>query len=457
MPALLVSCAHLPTTSVRALPEPEGGTLFAQVPIFDGERALGPRDVLVRGGTIAQVSAAGSLSPSDDTRVIRCDGCTLMPGLIDLHIHPDVDGGAPWHRHMLQPLDQGRAYLYAGVTSVLSAKGGPGQRLMEKAQAKGGPPVPHIYSSGPSLTAPGSHPVPLLWDTVPWPLRRIAVGLQPTASTADEARVEVRRVANTEAPPFYKIYFDSFPAGSPHMPTWVMQAAVAEAIAQGMRPVVHAGSSQDAVEAAEAGAALLMHAPFTSPLEPRQIERIAATDVAFLPTLRAFSWPVELMQGQVTAFERATVSPALLDAFREPPSGYDQHGMGIWMQDFGATTRTLQANAAQLVQVGVPMLVGTDCGVSGVFPGAGLHAELQALVDMGLEPIDVLTAATARNAMFLDPLGTFGRIAPGQRADLLLIQGDPVQDITAVDDIMGVWIDGVELTRVDLAGEEPRP
>ena len=449
--ALIAACTPLPTTSVRALPQPADGTVFTAIRVFDGDRVLGPRDVLVVGPSITEIGPANTLTPSADTRVVQCEDCTLMPGLIDLHVHLEVDGAAPWHSHLPQPLDNGRAYLFAGVTTVLSAKGGPGQQSLERARAKGVPTVPHVYSSGPSLTGDGSHPIPLLRDTVPWPAKGLAVRMQPAASSAEEARAEVRRVAQTEAPPFFKIYFDSFPQGSPHMEPWVMQAAAQEAIAQGMRPVVHAGTAQDAVDAAEAGAALLMHAPFGSLLTPRQVERIAATDVAFLPTLRAFAWPIEQTRGEISDFERDTVAPAILEAFTQMPDGYaERDGMGQWMQSFGAVTDTLWANTELLIDAGVPMLVGTDSGVSGVFPGSGLHAELAALVYMGVSPIEVLQASTARSAAFLDPTGSFGRVAPGQRADLLLVQGDPSVDIEAVDAIRGVWIDGVELERIGL-------
>ncbi len=452
--AASIACTTtVPYASVEPLPVPEQGTLFPWVRVFDGDAMLGHMDVLVQGDSVTAVAPAGSLDPAAVGRVVVCDDCTLLPGLIDLHIHPEVDGSAPWHMHLPQPLDHGRAYLHAGVTTVLSAKGGPGQRTFERAAERGSPPVPHLYSSGPSLTGVGSHPVPLLQDTVPWPAKGIAVRLQPTAGSAAEARAEVQRVAATEAPPFFKIYFDSFPMGSPHMEPWVMRAAVHEAIAQGMRPVVHAGTAQDAVDAAEAGAELLMHAPFGSLLTERQAERIAATEVAFLPTLRAFSWPVELMQGEVTDFERHGVAQEIRAAFDAVPEGYAQTtGMGQWMQDFGTITETLRANAATLSQAGVPLLVGTDCGVSGVFPGAGLHAELDALVDMGLSPTEVLHAATAANADFLDPERSFGRIAPGQRADLLLVQGDPTEDLAAVHAIRGVWLEGVELRRIGVDG-----
>jgi len=453
--ALITACTPLPATSVRALPQPADGTLFSNIRVFDGDQILGPRDVLVVGPSITRIAPAGTLPRGDDTRVVQCEDCTLMPGLIDLHVHLEVDGAAPWHSHLPQPLDNGRAYLFAGVTTVLSAKGGPGQQSLERARAKGVPTVPHVYSSGPSLTGTGSHPIPLLRDTVPWPAKELAVRMQPAASSAEEARAEVRRVAQTEAPPFFKIYFDSFPLGSPHMEVWVMQAAAQEAIAQGMRPVVHAGTAQDAVDAAEAGTALLMHAPFGSPLTPRQVERIAATDVAFLPTLQAFAWPIRLMQGEISDFERDNVAPAILEAFVQMPDGYaERDGMGQWMQSFGAVTETLWANAELLMDAGVPMLVGTDSGVSGVFPGSGLHAELAALVHLGVEPIEALRSSTGRSAAFLDPSGSFGRVAPGQRADLLLVQGDPSVDIGAVDEIRGVWIDGVELERIGLDGQE---
>ena len=86
-----------------------------------------------------------------------------------------------------------------------------------------------------------------------------------------------------------------------------------------------------------------------------------------------------------------------------------------------------------------------------------MHAELRALVHMGVEPIEALRSSTGRSADFLEPNGSFGRVAPGQRADLLLVQGDPSVDIEAVDEIRGVWIDGVELERIGLDGQVATP
>jgi imidazolonepropionase-like amidohydrolase len=105
------------------------------------------------------------------------------------------------------------------------------------------------------------------------------------------------------------------------------------------------------------------------------------------------------------------------------------------------------ANIRKLAAAGLPFFAGTDSGVPGVFPGASMHAELAGLVAAGFSPAEVLKSATSRPAAFLDPSGSFGRVAPGQRADLLLVRGDPTADIRALDSIEGVYLEGVRLER----------
>jgi imidazolonepropionase-like amidohydrolase len=73
--------------------------------------------------------------------------------------------------------------------------------------------------------------------------------------------------------------------------------------------------------------------------------------------------------------------------------------------------------------------------------------EIEALVGLGIPAEEVLAAATSRATAFLDPSGCFGRVAPGQRADLLLVRGDPTTDITALGDIEAVWLEGVRIAR----------
>lgn len=116
----------------------------------------------------------------------------------------------------------------------------------------------------------------------------------------------------------------------------------------------------------------------------------------------------------------------------------------------GAARPALLANAlasvARLHAAGVTLLAGTDAGNPGTTHGAGLHGELALLVRAGLSPMQALVAATAAPASRFG-LDDRGRIAPGLRADLLLVDGDPTTDITATRAIAGIWKNGHAVAR----------
>src|SRR5437764_1217104 len=95
---------------------------------------------------------------------------------------------------------------------------------------------------------------------------------------------------------------------------------------------------------------------------------------------------------------------------------------------------------------GVPILTGTDAGNPGTAPGASLHGELEYLVEAGLTPFQALVTATSATATAFR-LPDRGRIAPGLRADLVLVNGDPTGDIRATRDIHEIWKAGVPLDR----------
>jgi imidazolonepropionase-like amidohydrolase len=97
-----------------------------------------------------------------------------------------------------------------------------------------------------------------------------------------------------------------------------------------------------------------------------------------------------------------------------------------------------------LRDAGVPLLAGTDTGLPGTSFGESLHRELALLVEAGLQPVEVLTAATAVPSERFG-LRDRGRIAPGLRADMLLVEGDPTADVAALRDIAVVWRRGARL------------
>ena len=94
----------------------------------------------------------------------------------------------------------------------------------------------------------------------------------------------------------------------------------------------------------------------------------------------------------------------------------------------------------------VPILAGTDVGNSGTAPGASLHGELVYLVEAGLTPTQALVAATSATATAFK-LADRGRIVAGLRADLVLVNGNPTEDIRATRDIVAIWKSGVSVDR----------
>ena len=216
-----------------------------------------------------------------------------------------------------------------------------------------------------------------------------------------------------------------------------------------MRAIVHTTTPEDTLTAVEVGAALLVHVPQRGVLTPSEVSRIVAADVPLVTTARLISASHQLAREGPIALEREMHGPALLEPWLASPL-WDLEGFSEEIDEPATreqAVRDTAANVRRLREGGARLLVGTDSGVHGVFPGSSLHREMRYLVELGLTPVDVLRAATSEPADFIDPEARFGRVAPGYRADLLLVQGDPTDTIDALSEIEGVWLAGARLQR----------
>lgn len=149
--------------------------------------------------------------------------------------------------------------------------------------------VPHLFPSGPGLTAPGGHPIPFVRALIPWPFSSFVISRQPIAATVDEAKSQVSLIHGRHHPPLFKIFFDAIPKGAPHLSRAVLESTVKAARELGMRPVVHIGSSADMVTDAEVGVALLMHPPSSDLLTDEQVATLAKIGTPFVTTMRTYS------------------------------------------------------------------------------------------------------------------------------------------------------------------------
>jgi len=208
--------------------------------------------------------------------------------------------------------------------------------------------------------------------------------------------------------------------GEGGLPRDVATALVAAAWAHGLRVIAHAGSPGAYTLALDVGADVITHMPLGAPITDHDMTRIVTDGRVVIPTL-------DMMRG-------------LAGPLGLPPGAYAVSARGV-----GA-----------LHAAGVPILAGTDANATSGVPyqpafGASLHDELALLVDAGLTTAAALRAATCLPAKHFG-LSDRGAIEPGLRADLVLLDADPLADITATRAIRRVWLAGVEPTP---SGETP--
>ncbi|MFF2941808.1 amidohydrolase family protein [Streptomyces niveus] len=369
-------------------------TLIRDVRVFDGFRTIPRADVLIDGD---RISGAGSAGPDV---LIDGAGRTLLPGLIDAHTHT-FDGS----------LAQALTY---GVTTELDMFCLPSNLARQRKLAERDD-VADLRSAGVLATAPGGHPAAVMTAmaaTMDEP--NDAVGQFDTIE--DPAQAEEFVAARlAEGSDYLKIVIDDgSSSGTSPTPTIGRELATAlvdAARAVGLRTVAHVTTARDTAIALDAGVDGLAHVWSDKvPGHPDNAELVhrAATQGVFVISTLVY------IESLVGADNQRSTNAAYV--------------------------------AKALHRAGVPLLAGTDANPYAPLHGDGLHRELELLTRAGLTPPQALTATTSAPARHFG-LPDRGRIAPGLRADLVLVEGDPTQDITATREIAAIWRRGERLSR----------
>jgi imidazolonepropionase-like amidohydrolase len=355
-------------------------TVIHDVRLFDGERTTLGASVLIDGARIAEPDGGPADIEVDGT------GMTLLPGLIDAHTHV-FDGSLA-------------EALSFGVTTELDMFCLPNNLATQRRLAAERDDVADLRSAGMLATAPGGHPTQLMAELDTSGLGS-AVGPFDTVADASEAKEFVAaRVA--EGADYLKIVIDGRTVSGKPLPVLApdsVAALVDAGKAAGLLTVAHAITLRDMEVALDAGVDCLAHVYGEPGPGERIARRIAEQDVFVVST--------------ITHFEAV-----------------------------GAGTENAVRAAATLRRAGVTVLAGTDATPYGPAHGSGMHRELDLLTTAGFTNEEALAAATSVPA---DRFGLTdrGRIAPGLRADLLLVHGDPTTDITATASFAQIWRRGV--------------
>lgn len=404
--------------STTLLPAQSGDSTYAirNVRVFDGETVAERQTVVISAGKIAAVGSTVAV-PGGAQEIVG-DGRTLLPGLMDAHVHlpffaPD------------QALQQNLAF---GVTTVVVMWAPPPLvAQVKELEAANRADVAAVLTAGTGATAPGGHPTQM--DPQ-------AAKLTPTLTSPGEADAFVAaRLA--EGSEFIKIIYDELgiPRKAPTLDEPTIAALVAAAHARGRIAVAHIGNERDARGAIAAGVDGLAHLFAGAAISADFGQFAARRGIFVIPTLSVLNTMCGTPDGPSFVQDAATmrrVKPQFRSALDVP-----------------ARPSELRCDAAfqatrQLVAARVPVLAGTDAPAPGTTYGASLHRELEHLVNAGMTPTAALAAATSAIANAFR-MNDRGRIRTGMRADLLLVDGDPSKQIRDTRNIVAIWKRGVRV------------
>ncbi|WP_448663360.1 amidohydrolase family protein [Sphingomonas sp. CJ20] len=405
---------------MAAAPEPE--TLIRGARVFDGSGSPARvRDVLVRGDRIAKVGTR--LKAPAGATVIDGTGKTLLPGLHDLHIHtPSEAFASPAALSATY-----RPYLAHGITSVNEfSVSGPmlaGIRALEATGAA----APHLMLAI-RLGVPHGHGTESAFTN----------GITLQVTTPAEAHAAMAQ-ALPYRPNLIKVFADGWRYGRdadrPSIDEPTLAAIVADAHRAGIPVMTHTVTLEGAKIAARAGVDSLAHGVGDAPVDAELIRLMRRHHTAYVATLavyepqsdRAFlpqEWA--MLDPAALAREQARLAKPIV-----PPGALEARRWAI-MRD---NIRTLKA-------AGIRIGIGTDTGIPGVYRGSAALREIRLLVQLGWTPAQALRAATSDSARILSRHPDHGRIARGQRADLVLIDGQPDARIEDLYRVARVWVSG---------------
>jgi imidazolonepropionase-like amidohydrolase len=413
--ALAIVFAAFTAGAASAAPAPVSDSFaITNVRVFNGSDVIPSATVVVLDGRISAVGA-GVPVPSG-IPVINGAGSTLMPAMIDAHSHA----------HSRQDLERAAQW---GVTTELDMWNQPAfvASIKREQQRSGAPYRADLYSAISPATLPGGYPYNLWKDPN-----------APTLSTPAEADAFVA-ARFAEGSDYLKIMMEDgsesgYPVAALDRPT---VAALTQAVhARGKIAVAHVTELDRAYDLLFDGIDGLAHSFVDYVADPGFVQ-LAVTKGVFVVATLAAEEAFVTTDGGAALIADPDLAPYMTSDEKTslltpgPPSLLTIQNVEISKE-----------NVRNLHAAGVPILGGTDVATHGL----SIHREIELMVQAGLQPIDALEAVTSNPAAAFG-IADRGRIAPGLRADLLLVHGDPTANIKATRAIQRVWKGGVEIER----------
>lgn len=388
----------------------------------------GPHVIVLEGDTIRSIGRPEAVEvptgPGVDYLQIPPDS-TILPGLIDTHTHLTMNGsgvGLPVELEsndgvlLLQAAVSARMHLEAGITTVVDA-GARGQVAYELVEAArlGLAQTPRLLVAGRPITRTGGHA---------WSMGEEADG---TTEVSRAARQMLKEGAD-----FIKVMATGggTPGTYPHLPSYTTEeltVVAGEAHENGKLAIAHCSATEGHRRCLAAGIDIIYHCHFYEPdgtlkFNEDVAKQLADSPVHVNPTL----W---INGGRVASLRAKKEMQGL--------TPQEEHLLELRSARYAGQ----RENVGLMAQHGVKMIAGTDAGFA-IYPFGDIVTELEEMVACGMSPIDVLLSATrvAAEALRIDDL--VGSLAPGMKADLLVVDGDPAADVASLRNVQAVIANG---------------
>ncbi|QLY26345.1 amidohydrolase family protein [Bdellovibrio sp. KM01] len=391
-------------------------------------------NIILKGDRIKAILDAKEPLPTR-TKVFELEGKTIMPTLMSSHVHLGMTNGVQsGSRQINEVNDLRQLYKFAkyGVGTVLSM--GTDLDVIYNIRAnsqKTDSTLPLVLTAGRGFGVPaGAPPAAMGIDQVYRP------------KSVAEARKQVKELA-LKKPNVIKIWVDDFDHSmKKKMDPQIYQAIIQEAHAAKIPVVAHVYYLEDAKLLAQAGVDIFGHSIRDQPVDMELMSLMKLHNIAYIPTLAldeagyVFAEKPAWMKDE---FFRAALDPGVEDwiakSYKSKASSREDLKMAM-------------KNVMTLFKSGIVVGLGTDSGANlQRIQGFSEHRELQLLVEAGMTPVEAIRVATVNNANILGIAKEYAGIAEGMKANLLILDADPSEDIANTQKIHSVFINGKLIER----------